>query len=248
MNLFTEQQRLKTHLRRDAIDFIHLPQQAQRVDILRQQTDSGRQILRLKEALLAPAENVGMRLDADISIGMLAAGSVQHAGKGGGICQPQTDAQIIARLIQHKNTRPSPIRNEIRGSIRRMVILAQVVGCDGTHGCACLIQQFRSLPAFVVEQVFQSRRTRCVIIDARIVHDQRIGRRSSDAEIQRTQKTVFQTDQGKPALSGSPFRRFPRCFLESPSEESCAVSLEAFPEQGGFSHARQPDDLLSEKG
>ena len=248
MNLFIEQQRLKTHLRRDAIDFIYLPQQAQRVDILRQQTDPGRQSLRLKEALLAPAENVWMRFDADIGVGMLATGSVQHAGKGFGIRQPKTDAQIVARLIQHKNTRSAPIRNEIRGSIRRMVILAQVVSCDGTHGCACLVQQVRGLPAFIVEQVFQSRRASRVIIDARIVQDQRIRRGTPDAEIKRAQESVFQTEQREPALAGGPFRRFPRGFLEPPGKKSVAAPFEAFPEQRYFPPARQPDNLLPEKG
>ena len=127
MDLFAQQQGFEPHLRGDAVNFIHLAQQAERAHIFCQQVHTGGQIMRIEEPLFAAAEHIGMGLDPDIRTGMFTAGCFQHAGERTGICPTKEDAQIMARLVQDQDAWTAPIRDQACGGIRSMVILAQIV-------------------------------------------------------------------------------------------------------------------------
>ena len=78
-----------------------------------------------------------------------------------------------------------------------MVVFGQVVSQDEIHRLSRLSQGFRRHSIGGKNQLFQTRRTGGVVVDADIVIDDGIGRIAGDTQSERSQKAVLKIEQGQ---------------------------------------------------
>ena len=99
-----------------------------------------------------------------------------------------------------------------------VVVLAQIMPDNVPHGAPGGIQQLRRFPAGSIEQILQIGRFPGVVIDARMVHNQRERLRPLAAKVKGAQKTVLKRDVGEIMLSGvAP--GLVRCRLVAPAND-----------------------------
>lgn len=96
---------------------------------------------------------------------------------------------------------------------------------DEIHRLSRLSQDFRRHGIGGKNQLFQTRRTRGVVVDADVVIDDGIGRIAGNTQSERSQKAVFQSNKGKLVFGGKS-TRFVCRRAQTPSDNSlCTFSV-----------------------
>ena len=100
---FAAQKRLKTHLRGNAINFIDVLQQRNRIDVFCQKMDAVllRQLGQI--ALFFAAQNIGMGFYPDIGLRVFIQGRLKHQFKRRGICTAILDGHIAEGLVDDED-------------------------------------------------------------------------------------------------------------------------------------------------
>ena len=100
---FTAQKRLKTHLRGNAINFIDVLQQRNRIDVFCQKMDAV--LLRQpgQIALFFAAQNIGMGFNPDIGLRVFIQDRLKHQFKRRGVCTAILDGHIAEGLVNDED-------------------------------------------------------------------------------------------------------------------------------------------------
>ena len=126
----------------------------------------------------------------------------QHGPKRGLVRAAQRDAGVAYRLVENQHTGSRRCLPQTLRRIGSVVVLAQIMPNDVPHGAPGGIQQLRRFPAGSIEKILQIGWFSGIVIDARMIHDQRERLRPLAAKVKGAQEAVLKRDVREVMLSG----------------------------------------------
>ena len=227
MDFLAEHEGLKAHLGRDRVHHIHTGQQGERRIIFRNDLYAVPGGIVTKIAAFFSCNDIRMCFYPDMGKRVCSQDFFQHGLKRGLVCTAQCDAGVAHSLVENQYTRSRRCLPQTLRRIGSVAVLAQIMPNDVPHGAPGGIHQLRRFPPGSIEKVLQVGRLSGVIVNARMVHDQREWLRPLAAQVKGAQEAVLKRNV-REIIPGGVATGLVRCGLVAPANNAGGIVVRGY--------------------